>query len=77
MSWFDGIEIGDTARIHPGWNDTTRSKLKIKPETKILDFKANINCETRVMVQVKNIGGNKVWLSAGWFIDPEVENEVD
>jgi len=74
MSWIDNIRIGDTVRIDPYWNATTPNYLRINPSPKVTGVLRGSKCETGTLIQVKNKSGGDIWLCAGWFIDPEVEN---
>lgn len=53
------------------WNATERTR-KLAYPTVVIDVK-RAQCETGVLLKVRDVTGAEHWLSAGWFNAPNVQ----
>lgn len=49
------------------WNRTERQDRHLNSPTEVLDIKLERGCQSGVMLKVKTVGGQEVWLDSHWF----------
>lgn len=61
------VSIGDLLIPDPLYNQSERGNNRLPVPTKVIGKKSAV-CQSGIMLQVQNIGGQKTWLDAGWFL---------
>lgn len=51
------------------WNQTERQDRRLDSPTEVLDVKLERGCQSGVMLKVKTVSGQEVWLDSHWFED--------